>query len=108
VARHHIPYRHGTGNTSTMVGALEKKLFQLRLLDKAILGARTTGIRRYAQRAKGYELKHIAQMLAQAGRFGDALFYMKESLMISFSFKALALTLWLTLRALPGRSTKSA
>ena len=108
VARHHIPDRRGADNASTMVGALEKKLYQLRLFDKAIVGARTAGIRHYAQRAKGYELKHIAQMLAQAGRFGDALFYMKESLMISFSLKALAWTLWLALRALPGRSAKPA
>ncbi|MBT0960586.1 glycosyltransferase family 2 protein [Denitromonas iodatirespirans] len=104
VARHHIPNRQGADNASTMVGALEKKLYQLRIFDKAILGARSASIRRYAQRAKGYELKHIAQILAQAGRIGDALFYMKESLMISFSLKALAWTLWLALRALTGHA----
>ena len=108
VARHHIPNRLGTDNASTLVGALEKKLYQLRLFDKAILGARTPGIRRYAQRAKGYELKHIAQMLTQTGRFGDALFYMRESLMISFSIKALVWTLWLALRASTARSATSA
>ncbi len=100
IARHHIPDARKTDNVSTAVTGLEKKIFQLRIFDKAILGARQSSVKRYAKVSKGYALKHMAHTLKQAGRPQDALFYIKESLLISFSFKWCAFALVTALQCL--------
>lgn len=100
IARHHIPDARKADNVSTAVSLLEKKLFQLRIFDKAILTARQPCVQRYGRRSKGYALKHMAQTLKQAGRPRDALFYIKESLLISFSFKWSAYALLTALQCL--------
>lgn len=92
VAQHHIPDAERRDNASTAVNQLEKKLFQLRICDKAILGARHEPLRRHARRAKGYALKAVAELLISAGQRREAVFYMREALMVAFSFKWLAYT----------------
>lgn len=106
VAQHHIPDAARTDNVSTAVTLLEKKLFQLRICDKAIMHARSGAIRRVAQRAKGYTLKGIAELLETSGRRDEAVYYMREALLVGFSFKWLAYTLLTTLR--PRRTPRPA
>lgn len=102
VAQHHIPDASKRDNVSTAVHLLEKKIYQLRLCDKAILQSRTPALRRHARRAKGYTLKAIADQLIASGQHRDAVYYMREALLVSFSFGWLAYTLYVAL--LPDRS----
>ena len=87
IAQHHIPDASRADNVSTAVSMLEKKAIQLRIFDKAMIAARSPEIRAYARRAKGYELKNIGLALERIGRGRDALYYMAESLPVSFSLR---------------------
>ncbi len=106
VSQHHIPDASRSDNVSTAVTQLEKKLFQLRICDKAILHARHDAIRRLARRAKGYTLKGIAELLETSGQRDEAVYYMREALLVGFSFKWLAYTLLTLLR--PRRPARAA
>lgn len=100
IAQHHIPDDRKTDNVSTAVNQLEKKLFQLRICDKAIISARQRATRDFARRTKGYTLKHMAEALKTAGREREALFYMREALLVAFSFKWLGYTVVSTVQAM--------
>jgi glycosyltransferase involved in cell wall biosynthesis len=93
IAQHHIPNPKRADNVSTAVSLIEKKIIQFRIFDKAIALARHRAMRAYARRAKGYELKNMAHLLQQAGKSREAFFYMREALLVSFTFKWLAYTL---------------
>jgi len=95
VARHHIPEQ---GSASTSLGPDRRALDQLRVLDKAILGARRPEIRAYARRYKAYTLKTLAQRRAEAGDTEAATFYAREALAIAPNPKWAAYTAWLHLR----------
>ena len=71
--------------------------------DKALIAARQPAVRSFARRSKGYTLKHIAHALAVAGRHQEAAYYMREALLVSFTFKWLAYTALGTVRAAFGR-----
>ncbi|MBX3646011.1 MAG: glycosyltransferase family 2 protein [Rubrivivax sp.] len=103
IAQHHIPDATRADNVSTAVNRLEKALFQLRIFDKALIAARQPAVRSFARRSKGYTLKHIAHALAVAGRHQEAAYYMREALLVSFTFKWLAYTALGTVRAAFGR-----
>jgi glycosyltransferase involved in cell wall biosynthesis len=98
VSQHHIPDASRANNVSTAVSQLEKKLFQLRICDKAIMHARHGAIRRVARQAKVYTLKSIAELLESSGRRDEAVYYMREALLVGFSFKWLAYTLFTAMR----------
>ena len=87
VAQHHIPDANRADNVSTAVSMLEKKAFQLRIFDKAMIAAQSAEVRAYARRAKGYELKNIGLALERIGRRQEALAYMAEALPVSFSLR---------------------
>ncbi|MCZ4303769.1 glycosyltransferase family A protein [Zoogloeaceae bacterium G21618-S1] len=93
IAQHHIPDPKKTDNASIVLTRIEKKIIQFRICDKAIAFSRNAGLRAFARGAKGYELKNMAALLKQAGRHREAVYYMKEALLVSFTFKWLAYTL---------------
>jgi glycosyltransferase involved in cell wall biosynthesis len=98
VAQHHIPDAQRADNVSTAVNQIGKKLYQLRICDKALTSARRPAVRRYARRAKGDTLRQLAQLLMAAGRAEEAVVYMREALSVSFSIKWLAYALSQSLR----------
>ena len=87
VSRHNIPDPKDKSAMSTIVSNLEKRLFQLRVLDKAILFADHEIVRRHARRHKVYALKKIAEELIQTGRRREASYYAREALMIGFNLR---------------------
>ena len=82
---------------------IERRLSQLRLLDKAALFAEHAEIRHHGLRHKGYALKKIAEDLAAAGRPALALRYAREALGLQPTLKWTGFTLLLALRAIGQR-----
>jgi glycosyltransferase involved in cell wall biosynthesis len=80
VARHNVPDPTKAANISTALSDFERRLSQLRLLDRAIFFSRHAVIRAYGRRHKAYTLKRIAESLAAAGRHAEAAFYAREAL----------------------------
>ncbi|MGH7121844.1 MAG: hypothetical protein ACREFP_23100, partial [Acetobacteraceae bacterium] len=103
VARHNIPDPARAANMTTAISEFERRLFQIRLLDRAALFARHPAIRHNARLNKAYTLKRIAELLAGEGRYGDAAFYAREALGAGPTFKWAGYTAWCMLRASLGR-----
>ena len=103
VARHNVPDPSRQANMSTAVSVLEKRLFQLRVLDRGLLFARDPAIRAHARRHKGYVLNAMAEELARDGRHAIASRYACEALACGFSPKWFAYAGYLGLRGLLGR-----
>lgn len=106
IAQHHIPDATRQDNVSTAVGQLQKRLFQLRIMDKALLAARHPAVRRFARRHKTYTLQHIALGLQAEGRHREAAFYMREALLLGFSPGWLLRTMLGTLQGVLSPATK--
>jgi len=102
VARHNVPDPAKTSNMTTALPMIEKRLLQVRVLDKAALFARHPLIRAHGRHYKGVTRKKIAEKLAAAGRVGDAALYAREALAIGYTMKWLGFTLWLHARRLLG------
>ena len=100
VSRHNIPDPARQASMSTAVSALEKRVFQLRVLDRGILFARDPAIRSHAHRHKGYVLQAIAEELARRGRFAAAGAYAREALAFGRGPKWAAYAAYLSLRGL--------
>ncbi|MCX7382483.1 MAG: glycosyltransferase [Alphaproteobacteria bacterium] len=105
IARHHIPDPAARASMSTIVGDLEKRVFQLRLLDKAILFARQEAVQAYARRHKAYTLKRIATEAAAMGADRTAAHYALEAAGARFTFGWAGYTMLLLLRLLWRRGT---
>lgn len=99
IARHHIPDPGARANTSTVVSDLEKRILQLRLLDKASLFARQPAVRAYARQHKAYTLKRIATAAAEMGAHRTAAHYALQACGAGFTVRWAGYTLWLVLRA---------
>ena len=100
IGRHNIPDPQARSSVSTAMSVLEKHLYQLRMLDKAILFAKHQEIRAHARKHKGFVLKKIAEELYNAHDYAKAAYYAREALLISFSFKWLGFTSYLHMRRL--------
>lgn len=98
VSRHNIPDPRAKSSMSTVISDLEKYLYQLRVLDKAILFAGHEDIRAHAREHKGYVLKHLAEALYNAHDYSTAAYYAREALLNNCSFKWLVFTSYLCLR----------
>lgn len=81
VSRHNIPDPAAGASTSTAGSELSKRLYQLRVLDKAILFATRPELRRYAMRHRLYALEHIAVEALRAGQPDSATYYRREALL---------------------------
>jgi hypothetical protein len=81
VSRHNIPDPAAQASMSTSETELSKRLYQLRVLDKAVLFATRPELRRYAMRHRVYVLEHIAREAARAGRADCGSYYRREAVM---------------------------
>jgi len=99
VSRHNIPVPAARASMSTVQSELSKRLYQLRIFDKAALFSARPELRRYAMRQRAYTLKHIATEAARVGRFDCAAHYAREALMTRFTLGWLGATALFTLRA---------
>jgi glycosyltransferase involved in cell wall biosynthesis len=75
VARHNVPDPAKAASMTTSLATLERWLFQIRVLDKAAIFARHTGIRSHARQHKAFALKRVTEDLAQAGNWTTAAYY---------------------------------
>jgi glycosyltransferase involved in cell wall biosynthesis len=80
VARHNIPDPTAHSSITTSLSEIERRLYQMRVLDRAILNSAHPSIRAYGRRHKAFTLKKIAEELAKEGRHRDAAFYAREAL----------------------------
>jgi glycosyltransferase involved in cell wall biosynthesis len=80
VSRHNVPAPTGGASMTTSLSMLDRRLYQLRVLDKAALFAVHADIRRHGLRHKGFTLKKIAETLTATGRPRSALAYAREAL----------------------------
>lgn len=97
-SRHNIPDPTKTSNMSTLVNDLQKRLFQLTVLDKSALFAKNLGIRAHCRQHKIYALKKIAQGLQSQQQYKAASHYARQALLTGFSIKWLLYTLYLSAR----------
>ncbi len=100
VSRHNIPDPAAEASVSTSEAELSKRLYQLRVFDKAVLFSIRPEVRRYAMRQRSYTLKHIAIEAARIGRLDCAAYYAREALMTRFTLGWLGTTARFTLRRL--------
>lgn len=80
VSRHNVPDPAKTQNMTTSVSMLEKRLLQIRVLDKAALFSAHPLIQAHALTHKGYALKKIVEELMQKGQWKLAAYYAREAL----------------------------
>lgn len=105
VSRHHVPVPSKGANMSTIMTSVEKRLCQLKLLDRAMLSASRPELRRYARKHKAYTLQHMSHEAASAGKHAAAALYAREALAVQPSVGWLARTALFTAHsALPGRT----
>jgi glycosyltransferase involved in cell wall biosynthesis len=104
VARHNIPDPIKRSNVTTLHTEFERRLSQLRLLDRAIVFSRHAAIRAYGRRHKAYTLKRIAESLAADGRHAEAAFYAREALGAGPTVKWAAYTAWRSAQGLAKQS----
>jgi glycosyltransferase involved in cell wall biosynthesis len=79
-ARHHVPDPKAGTSITTSLGQIERRLWQLRALDKTALFLKSPLLRAYGRRHKGYALKRIAHELAAQGDWATAGYYAREAL----------------------------
>jgi len=100
VSRHHVPDPTKTANMTTAIDMLQKRLFQVAVLDKAILYAKHEEIRRHGKRHKVYALKKIAVLLHGTSNYSRASYYAREALLTGFSIKWALFTSYLLVHRL--------
>jgi glycosyltransferase involved in cell wall biosynthesis len=100
VSRHNIPDPASRSSMSTTLSELEKRLFQLRLLDKAALFSVRPELRHYAMRQRGFVLKHIASEAARGDHWDVAACFARAGLAAKFNLGWLAVTMLYMLRRL--------
>lgn len=99
VSRHNVPVQSKGANMSTSITTVEKRLCQLKLLDRAMLSATRPELQRYARMHKAYTLQHVSQEAASAGKYAIAALYAREAMVIRPSIRWLARTALLTARS---------
>jgi glycosyltransferase involved in cell wall biosynthesis len=99
-SRHHVPDPTQSTNMSTLVNDLQKRLFQLTVLNKSALFAQDSAIRAHCREHKGYALKKIASTLHDQGKYKSSFHYAVEAISIGFSIKWLLFTIFLGVRGI--------
>lgn len=97
ISVHNIPDRSQKSNLSTKSSDIDKKLFQIRVYDKGVSLSHNAKMVRYCSKAKIYELKHTARILAQEGRYRSAAHFAKSALISGFNLRWLAYTSYLAI-----------
>ena len=80
VSRHNIPDPAKAASMTTSLCEVQRRLFQLRVFEKASLFSAHVAIRAHGWRYKGYTLKRIAEALAARGHYRTAAYYAREAL----------------------------
>jgi len=80
VARHNIPDPAKAASSTTSLNEIQRRLYQLRVFDKAALFAAHPAIQAHGRLYKGYTLKRITQALAARKDYRSASFYAREAL----------------------------
>lgn len=99
VSRHHVPVPSKGANMSTAITTVEKRLCQLKLLDRAMLSANRPELQRYARLHKAYTLQHLSHEAASAGKHATAALYAREAMAVWPSIGWLARTALFTARS---------
>jgi len=105
VSLHNIPDVTKKSNMSTVSSRIEKKLYQMRVFDKGISLSKNPHVVRFCCKAKMYELKHAARILAQNKQYRGALHYASAALGTGFNFRWLAYTLYLVVLTWLGKDS---
>jgi hypothetical protein len=92
---HNIPDVTKKSNMSTVSSEIEKKIYQMRVYDKGISFSKNMVVMRFCCKAKVYELKHAARILAREKQYTGAAYYAKAALIDGFNLRWLAYTLYL-------------
>lgn len=80
VSRHNVPDPLAGASMSTSESEMSKRLYQLRVLDKAVLFSTNAALRRYAMQHRVYVLEYIAREAGRAGRPDSARYYRWQGL----------------------------
>jgi glycosyltransferase involved in cell wall biosynthesis len=96
---HNIPDVTKKTNMSTVSSEIDKKIYQLRVYDKGISLSKNASVVRFCSKAKVYEQKRAASILAKSKRYGSAAHFAKEALFSGFNVRWLAYTLYLIVKA---------
>jgi glycosyltransferase involved in cell wall biosynthesis len=86
-ARHHVPDMQQASSVTTALSTVERRLWQVRVMDKASLFLKSPLLRAYGRRHKGYALKHIATELATLRLWALASVYAAQGLAVLPGFK---------------------
>lgn len=97
-ARHNIPDPAKKDNMSTLAGDLEKRLYQVSVLKKAVLRARRESVRCYATRALSDIYKHLTGIQLGNGRIATASEHANQALALRYTLKWHGYCLYLALR----------
>ncbi|MGA8760339.1 MAG: glycosyltransferase family 2 protein [Stellaceae bacterium] len=98
ISRHNIPDPAAKASMSTSETELSKRLYQLRVLDKAVLFSKRSELRRYAMQRRAYTLKHIAMEAARSHHLDSAAYYARQGLAAGPTLGWLAITASLAIR----------
>jgi len=107
VSLHNIPDGTKKSNMSTVSSQIEKKLYQMRVFDKGISLSKNPDVVQFCCKAKMYELKHAASILAQNRQYRGAAHFAKAALSNGFNIRWLAYTLYLTAMVWLGKDNPS-
>lgn len=80
VSRHNVPDPAKATSMTTSLNQIQRRLYQLRVLDKAALFAKDPLIRAHGRLHKAHALKKIASDLAESGSWRNALYYAAQAL----------------------------
>lgn len=100
IAKHHVPDKSKKNNTSTLVNSLEKKLYQIRLLEKGLLFSKHSVVANHCRLGLSFLYKHIAMELYQLGKFKRSYYYAARALSVKFTFKWYAWTKFVWLKSI--------
>jgi glycosyltransferase involved in cell wall biosynthesis len=92
-ARHHVPDPKAGTSMTTSLNQIERRLWQVRVMDKSALGLKHPLLRAHGRLHKGYALKRIAEELAAQGDWATASAYAAQALALLPTFKWTLFTL---------------
>lgn len=102
-ARHHVPDPKAGTSMTTSLNQLERRLWQVRVMDKSALFLQHPLLRAHARLHKAYALKRIAEELARQQSWRTARYYAAQGLAAQPTFKWALFTAYCGLRQLAQR-----
>jgi glycosyltransferase involved in cell wall biosynthesis len=99
-SRHHVPEPKAGTSMTTSLNELERRLWQLRVLDKSAVGLKHPLLRKHCRIHKGYTLKRIASELARQRAWRLASIYATEGFAVLPTTKWAGFTVLCLLRRL--------